>query len=313
MTRMCQKCLRRPEDDSLGSGLRAVLPLVPRDETTRGHFINNEESPFSKFFTSLAPGRATGGDVKLTGYKRIVIFLILMLLPMTAFANDASKVFYEGVSLYEEGRYNDALERFVSIADKGIENGKLAYNIGNTHMQKGDLGRALLWYERAARLMPKDPDLVFNRNVALAQVKDRQEETGNPVFSVLFFWKKGVPLKTLQWLAIGSGLLFWAFLTLYLLLRQTPLKTAAALSGALFALLASTALWDTAVTSRIQNGVVLPKAVSVRSGLSDTATELFTLHAGSRVVVEQERSGWVRIGFAEGKIGWVKKETVGVI
>lgn len=251
--------------------------------------------------------------MKLNRYKRIVIFLILMMIPMAAFGNEASKVFYEGVSLYEEGRYDDALDRFLSIADKGVENGKLAYNIGNTHMQKEDLGRALLWYERAVRLMPKDPDLIFNRNVALAKVKDRQEETGNPVLSVLFFWKKGVPLKTLQWLAVGSGLLFWALLTLRILLRKTPLKTAAALCGALFALLASTALWDTAMESRIQNGVILPKAVSVRSGLSDTATELFTLHAGSRVVVEQERAGWIRIAFAEGKIGWVKKESVGVI
>jgi len=245
--------------------------------------------------------------------KRVLIFLILLLLPITALGSDLSKAFYEGVSHYEAGRYDDALERFLSISDQGIENGKLAYNIGNTHMQKRDLGRAILWYERAARLMPKDPDLIFNRNVALAQVKDRQEETVNPVMSVLFFWKKGVPLKTLQWLAIGSGLLFWALLALQILLRNTPLKTAAALWGAVFAILASTAIWDTAMEARIQKGVVLPEAVSVRSGLSDTATELFTLHAGSRVVVEQQRGGWVRIAFAEGKIGWVKQETVGVI
>jgi len=245
--------------------------------------------------------------------KRVLIIFTLLMLPMTALGGDLSKAFYDGVSHYEAGRYDDALERFLSISDQGIENGKLAYNIGNTHMQKRDLGRAILWYERAARLMPKDPDLIFNRNVALAQVKDRQEEVGNPVLSVLFFWKKDVPLKTLQWLAVGFGLLFWTLLALQVLLRNTPLKTAAALCGALFALLASTALWDTAVGDRIQKGVVLPEAVSVRSGLSDTATELFTLHAGSLVVVEQQRGDWVRIAFAEGKIGWVKQETVGVI
>ncbi|BCS96729.1 hypothetical protein DSLASN_23610 [Desulfoluna limicola] len=245
--------------------------------------------------------------------KRVLIVLILLMVPMTALGSDLSKAFYDGVSHYEAGRYDDALETFLSISDQGIENGKLAYNIGNAHMQKRDLGQAILWYERAARLMPGDPDLIFNRNVALAQVKDRQEEVANPVLSVLFFWKKGVPLKSLQWLAIGSGVVFWALLALQVFLRNTPMKTAAALCGALFAILASTALWDTAMDARIHKGVVLPKAVSVRSGLSDTATELFTLHAGSRVVVEQQRGGWVRIAFAEGKIGWVKKEAVGVI
>jgi len=313
MKRVFQKCLRRPGDDPLDPRLRVVSPLVPRGETTRGYFINNEQNLFVKLFKSLAPGRAAGGDVKLNSYKRIVISLILVLFPMTAFGNDASKAFYDGVSHYEAGRYDDALDSFLTISDQGIKNGKLAYNLGNTYMQKEELGRALLWYERAARLMPKDPDLIFNRNVAFSQVKDRQEDAENPVVSVLFFWKKGIPLKTLQWLAIATGGLFWTLFALTILLRRSPLKTAAILCGAFFALFAATALWDTAAESRIQKGVVLPKAVSVRSGLSDTATELFTLHAGSRVTVEQERGGWLRIAFAEGKIGWVKKETVGVI
>ncbi|WP_300668135.1 hypothetical protein [Desulfoluna sp.] len=244
--------------------------------------------------------------------KRILLVLML-LLPAVAFGSDLSKAFYDGVSQYEAGHYDEALDSFLTLSGQGIENGKLAYNIGNTFMQKGDLGHALLWYDRAHRLMPKDPDLIFNRNVALSEVKDRQEDLENPVLSVLFFWKKGLPLKTLQWLAIGSGGLFWVLLALTIFWRRPPLKNATLLCGAFFALFAATALWDTAVATRVQKGVVLPAAVSVRSGLSDTATELFTLHAGSRVIVEQARSGWVRIAFSEGKIGWVKKETVGVI
>lgn len=251
--------------------------------------------------------------MKLNRCKRVVICLALLLLPVAVFGSDLPKAFYEGVSFYEAGRFDEALGRFLPIAESGIENGKLDYNIGNAYMQQGDVGRALLWYERALRLLPKDPDLIFNRNVALAQVKDKQEETDNPVLSVLFFWKKGLPLKTLQKLAIGSGILFWTLLALHLFLRRPPLKIAATLCGALFLLFASTALWDTAMNARHQQGVVLPKAVSVRSGLSDTATELFTLHAGSRVIVEQQRGDWVRIAFSEGKIGWVKKESVGVL
>lgn len=245
--------------------------------------------------------------------KRVLLVLMILLLPAAAFAGEASQALYDGISHYDAGRYDEAIESFLSISEQGIKNGKLAYNLGNTYMQKDDLGRAVFWYERAHRLMPKDPDLIFNRDLALAQVTDRQEEAESPVLSVLFFWKQGLPLKTLQWLAIGSGGLFWTLLALALLLRRAPLKTAALCGGALFAVLAATALWDTAADARILRGVVLPGSVSVRSGLSETATELFTLHAGSRVTVEQERGGWVRIAFSEGKIGWVKKETVGVI
>ena len=244
--------------------------------------------------------------------KRIAM-VFLLLIPVAAFGGENSKAFYDGVSQYDSGHYEGALAQFMAVAGTGIENGKLAYNIGNTWMQKGDLGNAILWYERALRLMPRDPDLIFNRNVALAQVTDRQEASENPVLSVLFFWKKGLTLNALQWLAIGSGLIFWVLCGLQLFLRRPPFKALAMVFGALFALFASTALWDTVSLNHTQRGVILPQELSVRSGLSETATELFILHAGSRVVVEQERSGWVRIAFSEGKIGWVKRGAVGVI
>ena len=244
--------------------------------------------------------------------KRILMVLIL-LIPALASGNEASKAFYDGVSHYEAGRYDEALAQFLTIAQTGTQNGKLAYNIGNTWMQKREVGKAILWYERAARLMPGDPDLIFNRNVALAQVKDRPEERETPMLSVLFFWKRGIPLKTLQGLAIGAGLLLWTLALAGLFWGRPPLKSATLIVGALFAVLASTAIWDTATRTGSTRAVILPSAVSIRSGLSDTATELFTLHSGSQVSVEKERGDWVRIVFAEGKIGWVKKESVGVI
>jgi SH3-like domain-containing protein len=59
--------------------------------------------------------------------------------------------------------------------------------------------------------------------------------------------------------------------------------------------------------------VILPGKVAVRSGYTDSATELFVLHEGTKVRVEREAENHLLIRYARGKIGWVKKEEAGVI
>ena len=57
--------------------------------------------------------------------------------------------------------------------------------------------------------------------------------------------------------------------------------------------------------SRI-NAVIVQDEVPVRSGMTDTATKLFSLHAGTKVSVEEEREGYLKIRFSKDRIGWVK-------
>ena len=59
--------------------------------------------------------------------------------------------------------------------------------------------------------------------------------------------------------------------------------------------------------------IILPEKVSIRSGLNDEATELFTLHAGSKITIEKRLNDHFRIYFSEGKIGWIKQSEVGII
>lgn len=242
------------------------------------------------------------------------ICLVLLRGPLNLYAGEASKTFFSAVSSYEAGNYDEALTGFLSVAEEeNVSNGKLFYNIGNTCMQLGEIGRALLWYERAMELTPKDPDLLFNRSVALSKVKDRQEEKEGLLSSILFFWKEGLSLSLLQWGAICLGILFWGLLALALWQKRGAFKTLAVVFGAFFLLASGTALWDTATRGTQSRGVVLSPSVSIHSGLSETSTELFTLHAGSFVTIEARREGWVRIAFGSEKRGWTHAANIGEI
>ena len=79
------------------------------------------------------------------------------------------------------------------------------------------------------------------------------------------------------------------------------------------AIFTATAVYDYVETTQIRHAVILPETVAVRSGFSDTATELFVLHAGTKVRISRESETHLLVRYTTDKIGWVKKADAGVI
>ena len=74
-----------------------------------------------------------------------------------------------------------------------------------------------------------------------------------------------------------------------------------------------TAFHNFYLEKNFRSGVILSEQVSVRSGLSEGSTELFVLHAGTKIRIERETQTHYRIYFSEDKIGWLKKSDAAVI
>jgi tetratricopeptide (TPR) repeat protein len=89
------------------------------------------------------------------------ILLTLLALSGHVLASENARIFMDGTAAYAKGDFPAAVEAFASLADKGVENGRLFYNLGNAYLKNGDLGHAMLWYERALKRTPDDPDLRF--------------------------------------------------------------------------------------------------------------------------------------------------------
>ncbi len=244
------------------------------------------------------------------GLYGILIFLCLMA---PAMASETARSFITGVSAYQNGDYETAIDAFSALVDSGIQNEELFYNLGNAYLKKDDIGPAVLWYERALKLNPADPDLKFNLDYALSLAKDQRAETALPLSRIFFFWKYQLNADTVQWTAIAWNLIFWLLLVGSHIWKSKRLRRTAYLSLVFVLVFTSTALYNYYESTYRPQAVILPPEVSIRSGLSDTATELFVLHAGTKVHVEKEQNEHYRIYFTDGKIGWVKKELVGLI
>ena len=109
------------------------------------------------------------------------------------------------------------------------------------------------------------------------------------------------------------NLLFWLILALQALKRKRGLQLPRYVVLVLAVVFTLTAFYNYYTSNYVKHAVILADKISVRSGLTQDSTELFVLHAGSKVKIDKDNKDFYRIYFSEGKIGWLSKSEVGVI
>ena len=86
-------------------------------------------------------------------------------------------IFYKATAFYENAKYEEAITQYSLLLEQGLESGALYYNLGNCYLKKGELGRAILYYERAKRIIPRDSDLESNDEYAKSLVRENLGES----------------------------------------------------------------------------------------------------------------------------------------
>lgn len=101
-----------------------------------------------------------------------ILFLILTfftLLPVQA------GVVAEADSAYLSDKYEDAVRLYSQAIDELGPSAERYYNLGNAHYRLGNLGAAILNYERALRLDPNNNDIRENLDFVNSKTVDRIE------------------------------------------------------------------------------------------------------------------------------------------
>lgn len=244
----------------------------------------------------------------------INIFMAAIFLnPVIVHAAGTESDYLEASRMYNQGDFEGAATLFESIAAQQVVNGELYYNIGNAYFKKGDVGKSILWYERALKLIPGDPDLLFNHNFVSGLVVDKAEIKSNPLMDVLFFWKKKIAARTITFLAVSLFVLFILSSAVRSIKPVRWLKYPERIILG-FSLIFIISTFHDYYRDRFEkSAVVISDTVSVRSGLSQDTTELFRLHEGTKVSVDEELRGYAKIRFSVDKIGWVEKKDLEMI
>ena len=101
--------------------------------------------------------------------KSIIILFILVFQTFNGLANNTVS---EADSAYNAGNYTEAIELFSDvISNQGIS-AALLFNLGNAYYQAGDLGQAMLCYQRAKKLDPSNKQIKANLNFLTEKIND---------------------------------------------------------------------------------------------------------------------------------------------
>jgi len=247
---------------------------------------------------------------------RLALLVVLMtLLGAGALAQSPEQLFQEGNALYQQGKLDEALTRYQAILDRGFVSGELLYNIGNVHYRSGRIAEAILFYERALRRMPQDEDLRHNLQMANLLITDRIEPTPR-----LFFWDFWDGLKNafspagITWLTYLLYLLTLGSLAAFVLVRSYRMKRltllGSAAAGVLMLLGLVVAVAKISDLTRTDEAIVMDAVVTVKNSPDERSSDAFVLHSGTKVRMTDSVADWVEIRLADGKVGWITRESV---
>ena len=240
----------------------------------------------------------------------IAVAVALTIVPGTiaqAVDDGPEEIFLKAARAQKEGQFEEAAERYRSLIQSGYAGGHLLYNLGNAHIRLNQLGMAILQYERARQLIPRDADLHYNlqyaRNLTLDAIPASKGFIGNTLF-----WLDSFNCNELFWTFAALNLLFWTVLLVRLFYRSEWFYYLFVLvllcwfiSGLSFGAKWRQVQYD-------DRAVILKKEVSILAGPHQGDTVLFKLHEGAIVNEERVDGEWMLIHLPDRKRGWIQSE-----
>ena len=227
--------------------------------------------------------------------------------------------YQEGNRLYQEGDFAGALSSYLRVVEAGFESGEVYYNIGNAYFKVGDLARAILFYERAGRLLPGDEDVRANLDLARLLTVDEIEPL--PTFWALGVWGWWVGLFSRSLLIVAVATAYVTAIGGVIVLITKRGRPAAAWggrlaigAGVLLVLLGLNLAVRELDIGQPEEAVVLQSRVNVMSApVEDETLTIFTVHEGTKVRVDRRADEWAEVILEDGRVGWVRVEVIETI
>jgi len=246
------------------------------------------------------------------------VIILFLALAASATAQTPDQLYTEANSLYQQGRLTEARDRYEAIARDGWANGELYYNLGNCYYKLGEFGRAILNYERAARLLPNDEDVRFNLQMAGLRITDRIEPTPR-----LFLWdwwdgiKGSFSLRSATWTAFAAYALVMLLAAGMIFARTYALRKwlfiALLAGGGVFVGTLTLFLAKESDDTRRDEAVVTAPVTTIKNSPDRASSDAFVLHAGVKILILDSVNDWVKVRLADGKVGWMEQSAAEII
>jgi tetratricopeptide (TPR) repeat protein len=236
-----------------------------------------------------------------------------------SFANaDVNSEMQTANELYKNNQYQLAIDEYNKLINRGYEGASLYYNLGNAHYRLGNVGYAILYYEKALKLSPSDEDAKHNLAIAKLNIKDKVDEL--PQFFIFNIWEGLLASFSVSgWTMIVYIIFILLLLAVigYFFSRSVTQQRISFFVGVGFLVLLFSSISLLAVKMNkefnIKNGIIVENIVTVKSSPDSSSKDEFVIHEGLKVRLEDKVDEWVKIRLADGKIGWIKEISIQII
>ncbi len=238
-----------------------------------------------------------------------LLFIILFCSSFLANAQN-NDLFEKANTLYNEGKYQEAINNYLKISESKEHSSSLYFNLGNSYYKLNQVAPSIYYYEKALYLSPNDQDIKNNLLFAQNMTVDSFEvlpQTG----LVKIFQSIIGKLSYHSWAILSivfMALFVTGFLLYYFSVYQDKKRLFFVISIVSLIICLSSLLFafnQKRFLKKLNPAIIFAQEIGVNAEPNNRSEEVFILHEGTKVNVEDEMDDWKKIKLIDGKTGWI--------
>jgi len=202
---------------------------------------------------------------------------------------------------YAAGHFKEAIDGYESLAHKGVWSTNLFYDLGNAYFHTGDLGQAILNYERALVLDRHHPEAQANLRIAHdeALALEMTPTKGERFAQFADANQYAIAAAIAFWLSLFS-IAWWIFSR-----RSGGVIVLSILSLWIFGLAIVSIFWLDHGNRGRALAIVTENQVEARLATADNARSVLALPPGSEIKILSKRGDWIYAALPNDLRGWI--------
>lgn len=226
-------------------------------------------------------------------------------------------------SAYTQDNFALAEKLYLESIRQDGTSSTLFYNLGNTYYRQGNLGKAIVNYERALKLDPTNTDARDNLEFVKSKITDRQTVDDSSI--TIAFWNNIVGLfqaNTWAWIAVALFAICLGAMLIYVFSSVVTVKKICFFGAIIvFMLCALSIVISFSAANRVNthnHAIILPPSAQLSTTPREARTaseEAFLLHEGTKVeivdsVATPGEGTWYEVAVGAGDRAWIKASDV---
>ena len=241
-------------------------------------------------------------------------FLFLLVCAMSVWAQEETQplerntIFFRANNSYSEEKYADAIKDYEQLVNGGLRSANIYYNLGNAYLKTGNKGKAILYYERAFKIRPRDANIRANLDYARSLVEDSVQQNSEKWYRRAFFFHGFLSVDGMAILAFILYLAVMILASLSVLFRVWGkiFRYSAVICGFLLIMVLPSLINGIYESEFQKKAVISIEETAARFEPSEDATIHFKLYEGTVIQITRSQGDWYQVKRGDGKIGWLR-------